>query len=83
MALGPAWTRGEMERPAGQRNMGTWTAAVYTAEQQRRLGVDEMGRPSAVPLSPRTETAAVEALRTTRQVIAALRAELGLVSQPS
>ena len=82
-SLGPAWTRGEMERPAGQRNMGTWTAAVYTAEQQRRLGVDEMGRPSAGTLSPRTENAAVEALRTTRQVIAALRAELGLVSQPS
>lgn len=42
-SLGPAWTRGEMERPEGEKNMGTWTAAVYTEEQQRRLGVNEMG----------------------------------------
>ena len=41
--IGPAWTRGEMERPAGEKSMGTWTAAVYTPEQQQRLGVDEMG----------------------------------------
>lgn len=26
--------------------MGTWTAAVYTAEQQARLGVTEMGEPT-------------------------------------
>ena len=43
--VGPAWTRGEMERPAGEKSMGTWTAAVYTPEQQARLGVDEMGQP--------------------------------------
>lgn len=42
-SLGPAWTRGEIERPEGEKNMGTWTAAVYTEEQQRRLGVNEMG----------------------------------------
>ena len=41
--MGPAWTRGETEQPAGTKNMGTWTAAVYTAEQQARLGVNEMG----------------------------------------
>ena len=41
--IGPAWTRGEIEKPAGERNMGTWTAAVYTEEQQVRLGVDEHG----------------------------------------
>ena len=35
-SLGPAWTRGEIERPAGEENMGAWTAAVYTEEQQRR-----------------------------------------------
>jgi hypothetical protein len=40
---GPAWTRGEIERPEGTKDMGTWTAAVYTAEQQARLGVDEQG----------------------------------------
>merc|ERR1719352_18413 len=26
--------------------MGSWTAAVYTEEQQKRLGVDEMGTPA-------------------------------------
>eukprot|EP01050_Picozoa_sp_SAG11_P033559 SAG11_NODE_11453_length_759_cov_3.169697_1_plen_115_part_00 len=43
--LGPAWTRGEIERPAGTKNMGGWTAAVYTTEQQRRLRVTERGDP--------------------------------------
>ena len=42
--LGPAWTRGEIERPAGTKSMGSWTAAVYTPEQQLRLGVDEQGQ---------------------------------------
>jgi len=46
-SLGPAWTRGEIERPEGEKNMGTWTAAVYTEEQQCRLGVNEMGEPIA------------------------------------
>lgn len=41
--IGPAWTRGEIERPAGEQDMGGWTAAVYTAEQQARLGVDKDG----------------------------------------
>ena len=45
--LGPAWTRGEIERPLGTKSMGTWTAAVYTEEQQLRLGVDEQGKPQA------------------------------------
>ncbi|KAG8457954.1 hypothetical protein KFE25_012020 [Diacronema lutheri] len=45
-ALGPPWTRGEGEKPAGERDMGTWTASVYTAEQQARLGVDEHGQPA-------------------------------------
>merc|ERR1711862_811148 len=36
-AIGPAWTRGEIEKPAGEKNMGSWTAAVYTPEQQARL----------------------------------------------
>jgi len=43
MVVGPAWTRGEIEKPAGEKNMGTWTAGVYTPEQQARLGVDEQG----------------------------------------
>ena len=41
--IGPAWTRGEIEEPKGVKNMGTWTAAVYTKEQQLRLGVNENG----------------------------------------
>ena len=40
---GPAWARGEIEAPAGIKDMGTWQAAVYTAEQQKRLGVTETG----------------------------------------
>ena len=28
--LGPAWTRGEIEKPAGEKDMGTWKAGVYT-----------------------------------------------------
>ena len=43
--IGPAWTRGEMERPAGEKDMGTWKAAIYTEEQQARLGVTEEGVP--------------------------------------
>ena len=27
-AIGPAWTRGDMEPPAGAKDMGSWTAAV-------------------------------------------------------
>lgn len=42
-AVGPAYTQGEMEKPAGSKDMGGWTAAVYTGEQQLRLAVDERG----------------------------------------
>ena len=42
-SLGPAWTRGEIEAPAGTKEMGAWKAAVYTPEQQMRLAVDEQG----------------------------------------
>merc|ERR1712187_377337 len=42
--VGPAWTRSEIEKPAGTKDMGTWSAAVYTEEQQTRLGVDEQGK---------------------------------------
>ena len=47
MVVGPAWTRGEIERPLGERDMGGWTAAVYTEEQQARLSVDEHGEKRA------------------------------------
>ena len=42
-SLGPAWTRDEIEPPAGERDMGSYVAAVYTEEQQERLNVDEFG----------------------------------------
>ena len=42
---GPAWTRGEMEAPQGEKDMGTYTVAAFTVEQQARLGVDEAGQP--------------------------------------
>jgi hypothetical protein len=43
VAIGPAWTRGEIEKPDGLRDMGGWTGNFYTTEQQHRLGVDENG----------------------------------------
>lgn len=42
--LGPAFTRGEIEPPAGEKTVGSATIGVYTAEQQARLGVDEEGK---------------------------------------
>lgn len=48
-ALGPAWTRGEIEKPQGHKDMGSWISAVYTPEQQKRLGVDEHGKPVKTP----------------------------------
>jgi hypothetical protein len=41
--LGPAWTRNEIEKPQGEKDMGTWIGLYYTEEQQCRLGVDEEG----------------------------------------
>jgi hypothetical protein len=42
--LPPAWiTNNQVEPPAGEADMGGWVAAVYTIEQQERLGVDEHG----------------------------------------
>ena len=40
----PPWERGEMEKPAGTKDMGGWTRGVFTLEQQNRLGVDEDGQ---------------------------------------
>ena len=40
----PAWVLGEIEAPKGEKNMGTWTASVYTSEQQKRLNIDETGK---------------------------------------
>jgi hypothetical protein len=41
--IGPKWTRGLIEPPAGEKDMGGWIAAVYTKEQQIRLRVNERG----------------------------------------
>ena len=43
--MGPAWTRGLIEQPQGEKDMGGWKAAVYTEEQQARLNVSEDGTP--------------------------------------
>ena len=51
-ALGPAWTRGEIEAPQGEKSMGSWTAGVYTSEQQARMGVDEEGKPATRRAAP-------------------------------
>ena len=42
-AVGPAWTRGEIEKPEGERDIGGFIELYYTPEQQARLGVDEQG----------------------------------------
>lgn len=42
---GPAWTTGDMEPPEGTEDTGSWVTSVYTEEQQKRLNIDEMGRP--------------------------------------
>lgn len=40
-SLGPAWTQdNSIEPPAGEQDMGGYTIAVYTQEQQARLGID-------------------------------------------
>merc|ERR1719444_212627 len=48
-SISPSWTRGDTEKPMGTKNMGTWTSAVYTSEQQSRLGVDEQGSKKLAP----------------------------------
>eukprot|EP00435_Cladocopium_sp_Y103_P018206 s3833_g4.t1 len=63
--VGPAWTRGEMERPAGTKDMGTYTTLAYTPEQQERLGVDEDGKPVAKPVEEKPVKAGSKALAAT------------------
>jgi hydroxyisourate hydrolase len=50
--LPPAWLSGEMEEPAGEKDMGSWIKAVFTDEQRARLNVDENGRPVEKPAAP-------------------------------
>jgi len=51
-AIGPRWTwDSTMEKPAGEKNMGSFTQAVYTKEQQKRLGVDMNGKKAEKPIA--------------------------------
>ena len=50
--VGPAWTRGEIERPQGEKDVGGSTVSFYTQEQQQRLGVDEQGNTVVCPFAP-------------------------------
>ena len=43
--IGPEWTyNSAVEKPAGEKVVGSYTIAVYTKEQQKRLGVNEQGQ---------------------------------------
>jgi len=57
--VGPAWTRGEIEKPAATKDMGGWTSLVYTQEQQIRLGVDEQGNKVAASAAPQSAPASI------------------------
>ena len=57
---GPAWTQGQIERPLGQKDMGGWQAAVYTPEQQARLGVDEQGHAVSAQVSEPSASSGVD-----------------------
>ncbi len=41
--MDPACTFGEIEKPAVSVNSGSYTSLEYSAEQQKRLGVDARG----------------------------------------
>lgn len=55
----PAWITGDIEEPAGEKDMGGWMARAYTPEQQDRLGVNEMGEVNTVvepdPANPKDQ----------------------------
>jgi len=67
-AIGPAWTYdSSVEKPAGTKDMGSWQKAVYTSEQQARLGVDEQGQ--KVSASVAFEDSAAAALSTDKPML--------------
>ena len=78
-ALGPAYTRGEIEAPAGERSEGTAIIGVYTPEQQARLGVDEFGEKAANRLEIRA--AKMEGMQARADAKAAERAAGGGAAQ--
>lgn len=59
-AIAPAHTRGEIEPPAGEKDMGGSIAGVYTTEQQLRLFVDEWGDATPIWERPAPPTPAVD-----------------------
>ena len=49
--VGPSWTYdNSVEKPAGEKQIGSYVLGVYTKEQQERLGLDEFGNPLTVDL---------------------------------
>ena len=50
--MGPAWTRGEIEKPQVSVNKGPYSALEYSAEQQQRLAVDAQGNTILKPATP-------------------------------
>ena len=52
----PIWLREDIEMPHGSKNMGTWTAWVYTKEQMERLGVGENGEKTDLGASGKFNT---------------------------
>jgi hypothetical protein len=53
-ALPPTWITSDIEAPACEKDMGSWTASVFCPEQMDRLSVNELGEPtdSSVPETP-------------------------------
>jgi len=51
----PAFLTGDIEEPHGEKDMGGWTMRTYTAEQQTRLGVNEVGEPVPIVKSTKAE----------------------------
>jgi hypothetical protein len=49
--------------------MGTWTAAIFTEEQQARLGVTEMGEPLPEPQPPEQQPAPARSNRLERAAV--------------
>ena len=62
-ALPPAWVTNGLEPPAGEVDMGGWTSAVYTIEQQERLNVNELGVPRDDVITQRRKVEAKKVIK--------------------
>jgi len=76
----PAYLMGDVEEPAGEKDMGGWTMRAYTPEQQARLNVDEEGTALAkgedVPSATLEEEKKPEPVKTQRAFHSQLAAML-------